>query len=85
MNNPHLLLSTNMSANLFTISSPEDFQEKLSKDLERVSVTNFWANWAEPCKEMNKVVEALALKYEKILFLHVSTFRLNCEISDISY
>ncbi|KIM33554.1 hypothetical protein M408DRAFT_326249 [Serendipita vermifera MAFF 305830] len=61
-----------MSAkNLHTITSPEDYQSKLSEDLERVSVTNFWAAWAEPCKEMGKVVAALAAKHENVLFLEV--------------
>jgi len=62
-----------MSAtNLYEISSAPDFQEKLSQDLERVSVTNFWATWAVPCKEMNQVVEGLAAKYKTILFLQVN-------------
>jgi len=63
-----------MATNLHTISSASEFQEKLSQDLERVSVTNFWAKaeWAEPCKQMNEVVKDLATKYETILFLQVN-------------
>jgi thiol-disulfide isomerase/thioredoxin len=60
-----------MSANLYNVQSPTDYQEQLNKDLERVSVTNFWAPWAEPCKKMNETVEKLAKQYEKILFLQV--------------
>lgn len=60
-----------MSSNLVAISSPEHFQEELSKDLERVSVTYFWAEWAAPCKEMNEEVKKLASKHDKILFLQV--------------
>lgn len=60
-----------MSDNLLTITSAKNFQETLSKDLERVSVTNFWAPWAEPCKQMNEVVAALAKEHPSILFLQV--------------
>jgi thiol-disulfide isomerase/thioredoxin len=60
-----------MLSNLVTIDSPEHFQKALSADLERVSVTNFWAPWAEPCKDMNDAVVELAKKYTKILFLNV--------------
>jgi thiol-disulfide isomerase/thioredoxin len=70
-----------MSLNLVTINSPEHFQEVLSADLGRVSVINFWAPWAEPCKAMNKVVAELAGKYPKILFLEVcaaARVRLSC-------
>lgn len=62
-----------MVSNLVDVSSAEDFQEKLSKDLDRVSVTNFWAPWAEPCKEMNELVAELAKKHDKVLFLQVSS------------
>jgi thiol-disulfide isomerase/thioredoxin len=60
-----------MSSNLVTIDSPEHFQQVLSNDLERVSVTNFWAPWAEPCKAMNDVVAELAKENSKLLFLNV--------------
>jgi thiol-disulfide isomerase/thioredoxin len=58
-----------MSSNLVTIKSAEHFKEQLSEDLQRVSVINFWAPLAEPCIQMNAVVEALAKKHESILFL----------------
>ena len=64
-------LCVSMSSDLITIDSPEHFQQVLSADLERVSVTNFWAPWAEPCKATNNVVAELAKKYPKILFLNV--------------
>ena len=60
-----------MSSNLIAINSSEHFQQVLSDDLERVSVTNFWAPWAEPCKNMNDVVAELAKKNSKLLFLNV--------------
>lgn len=58
-----------MSSNLVTITSAEHFKEQLSEDLQRVSVINFWAPWAEPCKQMNAVVEALAKNHDSTLFL----------------
>ena len=58
--------------NLIDVESPEHFQELLSKDLNRVSLINFWAPWAEPCKQMNQVVLELAKKYEDVLVLQVS-------------
>ena len=61
--------------NFHAITSPENFQQLLSEDLTRVSLTNFWAPWAEPCKQMNEVVLELAKKYPKLLVLQV---RLGC-------
>ena len=60
-----------MSSNLVVVTSPEHFQQVLSVDLERVSITNFWAPWAEPCKAMNDAVAELAKNHSKILFLNV--------------
>ena len=60
-----------MSSNLVEIDSPARFQQVLSADLERVSVTNFWAPWAEPCKAMNDVFAGLAKKHTELLFLNV--------------
>ncbi|KAF5345662.1 hypothetical protein D9757_014212 [Collybiopsis confluens] len=53
------------------ITSPAHFQELLSSDLNRVSVLNFWADWAEPCKQMNAVTLELAKKYPSVLFLQI--------------
>ncbi|KAF8714208.1 hypothetical protein AX14_012878 [Amanita brunnescens Koide BX004] len=57
--------------NLVTITSTPQFQERLSKDLDRISLINFWAPWAAPCKEMNEVVLELAKKYPTVLVLQV--------------
>jgi thiol-disulfide isomerase/thioredoxin len=64
-------------ANLTVVDSAEHFQSLLSQDLERVSLINFWAPWAEPCKQMNQVVIELARKYQNVLVLQVC----NCSIS----
>ena len=60
-----------LPSNFHKVSSPEHFQTLLSEDLGRVSLINFWASWAEPCKQMNEVVLELANKYPKILVLDV--------------
>ncbi|KAG7090190.1 hypothetical protein E1B28_011794 [Marasmius oreades] len=59
------------TSNYHQVSSPSYFQNILSEDLERVSVLNFWAEWAEPCKQMNAVILELAKKYPTILFLDI--------------
>ncbi|KAI6035721.1 glutaredoxin [Pisolithus marmoratus] len=60
-----------MAQNLHEIASTEQFQELLSADLNRVSLINFWAPWAEPCRQMNEVVLELAKKYPQVLVLQV--------------
>lgn len=67
---PHFLKA--MSSNFVNVTSPEHFKELLSQDLNRVSCLNFWASWAEPCAEFNKIVEKEAKDFEKVLFLNVS-------------
>jgi len=57
--------------NLVHVTSPAHFQESLAADLQRVSLINFWAPWAEPCKQMNEVVFELAKKYPNMLALQV--------------
>ena len=59
-------------ANFHEVTSPEHFQNLLSEDLSRISLINFWAPWAEPCKQMNEVVVELAKKYPQVLVLQVS-------------
>jgi thiol-disulfide isomerase/thioredoxin len=61
-----------MSSNLITINSPEQFKEVLSKDLEKISVLDFWATWAQPCEKMNQVIKEASEKYRNVLFLMVS-------------
>ncbi|KAG2363819.1 thioredoxin-like protein [Suillus spraguei] len=55
--------------NLVDILNTPQFQELLSKDLKRISLIYFWTSWAEPCIQMNKVVEELAKAYPKLLAL----------------
>ncbi|KAJ4468655.1 thioredoxin [Lentinula edodes] len=58
-------------SNYHQVTSPSHFQQLLSSDLNRVSVLNFWAEWAEPCKQMNAVTVELANKYPSVLFLQI--------------
>lgn len=69
--------------NLHIITSPEQFQQLLSADLERVSLLNFWAEWAEPCKATNEVVAELARKNPQLLTLSIEAdFRSNEDIAE---
>ncbi|KAG6852643.1 hypothetical protein C0991_010240 [Blastosporella zonata] len=68
-------------ANLYEIESTLEFQDLLSVDLERVSLLNFWTSWAPPCIQMNQVVEELAKKYRRVLFLNIEA-EIHSEISE---
>lgn len=59
-------------SNLVEVTSPEHFTEVMQQDLTRVSLLNFYAPWAEPCKQMNEVVKEIAIKYPQVLCLAVS-------------
>lgn len=61
-----------MSSLEHLVTSPDHLQELLGQDLGRVSLLSFWAEWAEPCKDMNEVVKGLAVKYPGVLVLSVS-------------
>ncbi|SNX86231.1 probable glutaredoxin [Melanopsichium pennsylvanicum] len=56
-------------SNLVEVTSPEHFTEIMQQDLTRVSLLNFYAPWAEPCKQMNEVVKEIAIKYPQVLCL----------------
>ncbi|KAF8345019.1 glutaredoxin [Amanita rubescens] len=62
---------TTTPENLVSITSTSQFQELLSKDLNRVSLINFWVPWAEQCTTMNEIVLELAKKYPTVLVLQV--------------
>lgn len=58
-------------SNLHTITSATHFQELLSQDLNRTSLLNFWAPWAEPCSQVNEEVKKLAAKHSTLLVLNI--------------
>lgn len=62
--------------NLHDVSSTPQFQDLLSKDLNRVSLIYFWAPWAEPCKQMTEVVAELSKMYPAVLFLQACSWRI---------
>lgn len=70
-NLPSSTMTTQTSPSLYEIDSVEHFQSLLSADLQRISLINFWAPWAEPCKQMNEVVRELSKKYPELLVLQV--------------
>ncbi|KDN41862.1 glutaredoxin [Tilletiaria anomala UBC 951] len=53
------------------ITSPEQFTSIMESDLNRVTLLNFWASWAEPCKQMNEIVVEIAAKNPQIAVLNV--------------
>ncbi|KIP11018.1 hypothetical protein PHLGIDRAFT_100311 [Phlebiopsis gigantea 11061_1 CR5-6] len=59
------------ASNTVEVTSPEHFQQQLAVDLQRISLINFWAPWAEPCKQMNEVVLELAKRHPQLLVLNV--------------
>ncbi|KAH8094505.1 glutaredoxin [Cristinia sonorae] len=59
------------SPNFHVVTSAEHFKALLSEDLNRVSLINFWAPWAGPCQQMNKVVIELAKQNPALLVLQV--------------
>lgn len=58
-------------SNSTSVTSPAHLQELLGADLTKVSVLYFRADWAEPCEQMDVVVEQLAGKWSSVLFLSV--------------
>ena len=60
-----------MSTLVRVVNSPKELESFLSEDLNRVSLINFWAPWAEPCTTMNIVVGELSKKYPQALVLQV--------------
>ncbi|KAG9104979.1 monothiol glutaredoxin grx4 [Ceratobasidium sp. 370] len=69
--------------NFHVVESTQQFKDLLSADLERISLLNFWAPWAEPCIKMNEVVSELAKKNPKLLTLQIEADKeSNEDISD---
>lgn len=63
-------------ANHHDVTSPAHLQSILSRDLALVSVLYFRADWAQPCEQMDLVVEQLAKRWTNVEFLSVSRRKL---------
>ena len=63
--------SNDRPANVVAITSPDMFTDLMQQDLERVTLLNFWAPWAQPCEQMNQAVLEFAARYPKVLFMNV--------------
>ncbi|KAJ3181928.1 Glutaredoxin 3 [Gaertneriomyces sp. JEL0708] len=61
-----------MSATKHNVNTPNDethLQGLLTS--RRISVLNFWATWAEQCKDMNEVFAELSRKYPALQFIGI--------------
>lgn len=64
-------------SNLIEITTGAQFKDLLAKK-DAVYVLDFWAPWAEPCKQMNDVFAELAGKFPALQFLKVSESNSAC-------
>ncbi|XP_022227514.1 thioredoxin-1 [Drosophila obscura] len=59
------------------IRGMNDFKKKMEAAEGKVVVLDFYANWCQPCKDMEKAVKAMALKYSSkavVLKINVDKF-----------
>lgn len=59
------------SGNLIELVPEVDLKKITEENKKTVIVLDFWAEWAQPCKQMNDVFEELAKKYNAIKFIKV--------------
>jgi thioredoxin-like negative regulator of GroEL len=71
---------TNSMSNLIELSSDAEFQKNVETSSVPV-VLNFWASWAEPCKQMNDVFKELAEKFPAVKFVQVSNMKRSVTIA----
>jgi thiol-disulfide isomerase/thioredoxin len=54
------------------ITSPDHFQQFIQKaGPDTLVALNFWAPWASPCEQMNRVFAELAQTYPTVTFAQV--------------
>jgi thiol-disulfide isomerase/thioredoxin len=60
------------SSSVTEITSVEQFQQFIkAAGPSQVVALNFWAPWAAPCEQMNKVFAELSQKYPSVAFAQV--------------
>jgi len=64
-------MTTSSLSNVVAITSPDMFTSLMQQDLNRVTLLNFWAPWAQPCEPMMAAVRDLAVKYPHVLFMNI--------------
>ncbi|GAB5585213.1 glutaredoxin [Umbelopsis nana] len=57
-------------SNLIELSDDTEFQKRIGTSNAPV-VLNFWASWAEPCKQMNDVFQELSAKFSALTFIQI--------------
>ena len=65
-------------SNIIDITSDAQFSDLITKK-DAVLVLDFWASWAEPCKQMNDVITELAGKFSSLQFVKV-TYRKSIDL-----
>lgn len=58
---------------IYNITTERQFKRLVSKT-DTINVLNFWASWAEPCKQMNEVFTELAGKFPALTYIQVVFF-----------
>ncbi|KAG2194195.1 hypothetical protein INT46_011766 [Mucor plumbeus] len=55
---------------IYNITTERQFKRLVSKT-NTINVLNFWALWAEPCKQMNEVFNELAGKFPSLTYIQI--------------
>ncbi|KAF1806946.1 thioredoxin-like protein [Mucor lusitanicus] len=55
---------------IYNITTERQFKRLVSKT-DAINVLNFWAAWAEPCKQMNEVFTELADRFPSLTYIQI--------------
>ena len=64
-------MTTSSLSNVVALTWPDRGTSLMQQDLNRVTLLNFWAPWAQPCEPMMATVRDLAVKYPHVLFMNI--------------